>query len=235
MRFLRLLRPLLAAVTLISAAAGAFAVEPKNGVDYLTLDAATRPEAGKKIEVIEFFMYQCPHCNRLEPLISDWVRKQGENIAFRRVHLAFSGPNDPQAHAYVTLDAMGKLDAVHQKIFNAIHVDHIRLSTDEALLDFVAKNGIDKKQYLEFFNSFAVQTKMKRGSQLTATYKIDSAPSIVVNGHYVTSPSMAGRPGQAENLSQIAALQVLDALVLKSQKDNGVAAAGSAAVKTVKK
>ncbi|MET3132179.1 thiol:disulfide interchange protein DsbA [Oxalobacteraceae bacterium GrIS 1.11] len=234
---MRFLRHMLAAVTLMVSASGAFAAEPKNGVDYLTLDAPARAEAGKKVEVLEFFMYHCPHCYALDPLMAAWVKKQGDNIAFHRVHMAFSGPSDPQAHAYVTLEAMGKLDVMHDKIFRAIHVDHNRLNKDDMLLDFVVKNGIDKTKYLEFFNSFAVQTKLKRGGQLVAAYKLESAPSIVIDGHYVTSPSMAGRPGQAEQLSQQATIEVMDALVAKTMKERGAAAPGvsAPAAKPVKK
>lgn len=222
MRFLRLL---LAAVALMASTSGAFAAEPQNGVDYTTLESAARPDTGKKIEVVEFFMYSCPHCNALEPLMSEWVKKQGDNIVFRRVHMAFSGPNDPQAHAYVTLEAMGKLDVVHDKIFRAIHVERNRLNKDEALADFIGKNGVDKAKYLEFFNSFAVQTKLKRGISQINTYKLTSAPSIVIDGRFVTSPSQAGRPGQPELQSQQATLRVMDALVARAMAESGKGAA----------
>lgn len=221
---MRLLRLLLASVTLMACSAGVFAAEPKNGIDYITLDTA-RVDAGKKIEVVEFFLYSCPHCNALEPQMAQWVKKQGDNIAFRRVHLMFGGPKDPQALAYTTLEAMGKLDLVHEKIFHAIHVERNRLNKDDALADFVAKNGVDKAKYLEMLNSFGVQTKIKRNAQLAASYKIDSAPSIVIDGRFVTSPTLAGRPGQPEQQSQQATLAVMDALVAKAQKEKGIAPA----------
>jgi thiol:disulfide interchange protein DsbA len=215
MRFLRLM---LAAVALSFTAAGAYAAEPKDGVDYNTLAAPVASDAGKKVEVIEFFMYSCPHCNALEPLMADWVKKQGDKIVFRRVHFPASGVNDPQAHAYLTLEAMGKLDGVHEKIFRAIHVERNRLNKDDALTDFITKNGVDKAKYLEYFNSFAVQTKMKRAGQIVTAYKVDSAPTIVIDGRYVTSPSIAGRPNMSELGSQQATLQVMDYLVAKAAK-----------------
>ena len=215
MRFLRLM---LAAVALSFTAAGAYAAEPKDGADYNTLASPVASETGKKVEVIEFFMYSCPHCNALEPLMADWVKKQGDKIVFRRVHFPASGVNDPQAHAYLTLEAMGKLDGVHEKIFRAIHVERNRLNKDDALTDFIAKNGVDKAKYLEYFNSFAVQTKMKRAGQIVTAYKVDSAPTIVIDGRYVTSPSIAGRPNMSELGSQQATLQVMDYLVAKAAK-----------------
>jgi protein dithiol oxidoreductase (disulfide-forming) len=215
MRFLRLM---LAAVALSFTAAGAYAAEPKEGVDYNTLASPVASDTGKKVEVIEFFMYSCPHCNALEPLMADWVKKQGDKIVFRRVHFPASGVNDPQAHAYLTLEAMGKLDGVHDKIFRAIHVERNRLNKDDALTDFITKNGVDKAKYLEYFNSFAVQTKMKRAGQIVTAYKVDSAPTIVIDGRYVTSPSIAGRPTMSELASQQATMQVMDYLVAKAAK-----------------
>ena len=46
-------------------AAGAIAAPntPKAGVEYKVLGKPQPTEAGKKIEVIEFFGYFCPHCN----------------------------------------------------------------------------------------------------------------------------------------------------------------------------
>ncbi len=224
MRFLRLM---LAAVTLMASTSGAFAAEPKSGTDYTVLESPVRSDTGKKVEVTEFFMYSCPHCKALDPLLSEWVKKQGDAILFHRVHFP-SSANDPQAHAYLTLEAMGKLDGLHEKIFTAIHVDHNRLNKDELLLDFVAKNGVDKAKYLDYFNSFAVQAKMKRLPQIIAAYKVDSAPTLVIDGRFVTSPSLTSRPGQTELQSQQAVLQVMDGLVAKVQQEKGAKPAAAA-------
>lgn len=213
---MRYLRFMLAAATLAFAATGASAAEPVLGTDYKVLDTPVRNDTGAKIEVVEFFMYSCPHCNALEPLMSDWVKKQGDKIVFRRIHFPAMGEKDPQAHAYLTLEAMGKLEGVHDKIFRAIHVERNRLRTDDAVTDVVVKAGVDKAKYLEYFNSFGVQTKMKRAGALVESYKVDSAPTIVIDGRFVTSPSQAGRPGQPEMVSMQNTLNVMDYLVAKA-------------------
>ncbi|AKU24855.1 thiol:disulfide interchange protein DsbA/DsbL [Massilia sp. MB5] len=212
---MRYLRFMLAAATLAFSAAGASAAEPVNGTEYKVLDTPVRNDTGAKVEVIEFFMYSCPHCNSLEPLMADWVKKQGDKIAFRRIHFA-SSDKDPHAHAYLTLEAMGKLEGVHDKIFRAIHVERNRLRSDDAMTDVVVKAGVDKAKYLEYFNSFGVQTKMKRSNQLVSSYKVDSAPTIVIDGRFVTSPAQAGRPGQPEMVSMQNTLAVMDYLVAKA-------------------
>src|SRR5690348_9438193 len=96
---------------LASTAALASPANPQNGVDYLTLSQLQPVQAtGKKVEVIEFFMYHCPVCNALEPGFENWTRQQGDRISVRRVHFPYTGPNDPEAHLYLTLEALGKID-----------------------------------------------------------------------------------------------------------------------------
>lgn len=216
---MRLLRLLLASVAFVASASGAYAADFKNGVDYTTLDTPVRADTGKKVEVVEVFMYHCPHCNALDPVLNEWVKKQGDKIVFRRLHMA---PNltEAQAHAFATLEAMNALgNGLHEKIFHAIHVEHNRLNTDEGLLDFVTKNGVDKAKYLEFFNSFAVQTKMKRSMQLVSAYKLDSAPSLVIDGHYTTSPAQAGHGQSSVPAAHAALFQVMDMLVAKTSAE----------------
>ncbi|MGW8391186.1 thiol:disulfide interchange protein DsbA/DsbL [Pseudoduganella sp. HUAS MS19] len=212
---MRLLRLLIASAALMFTAAGAYAAEPKQGVDYTVLDTPVRTEAqGKKVEVVEFFMYTCPHCNALEPRIAAWVKQNADKVHFRRIHFA-RGEKDPLARAYVTLEAMGATDAASQKLFHAIHVERKRLMREEDVTAVVVSAGIDKAKYESVYKSFSVESKMKRMESTVAQYKVDSAPTLVVDGRYVTSPTMAGRPNQPEEQSQAAALAVVDYLVAK--------------------
>jgi thiol:disulfide interchange protein DsbA len=213
---MRLLRLLIASAALMFTAAGAHAAEPKQGVDYTVLDTPVRTEApGKKVEVVEFFMFTCPHCNALEPRMSAWVKQNADKVHFRRIHFA-RGEKDVLARAYVTLETMGTPDIASQKLFNAIHVERKRLMREEDVTAVVVSAGIDKAKYESVYKSFSVESKMKRMATIINQYKVDSAPTLVIDGRYVTSPSMAGRPGQPEDQSQAAALAVADYLVAKA-------------------
>lgn len=211
MRFLNLLRPLVAMLALVTAAAGA--ADFKNGLDYNTVDGP-RPQTGSKVEVLEFFMYHCPHCNVLDPLLAGWVKKNANKVVFRRMHMG----DDAQARAFYTLEALN-IPQLHEKIFRAIHVERNRLNTDQALLDFVVKNGVDKANYLNAFNSFGVQAKLKRAQQVAAQYKLDSVPALVVDGRYTTSPAVAGHGLTSADDAHKALFAVLDSLVAKSLQD----------------
>jgi thiol:disulfide interchange protein DsbA len=192
---------------------------PQNGVDYATLAQPQPVQAnGKKVEVIEFFMYHCPVCNALEPLFEDWIRKEGDRITVRRIHIPSTGPADPEAHLYLTLDALGRLGDMHEKVFKAVHVDHIRLNKDDAIIDWVAKNGIDRAQFLEAWNSFGVTTRLRQLRRVTADYQVESAPTLIVGGRFLTNPGLLSNQMQGADREAVfkATLQVADKLVDKA-------------------
>ena len=218
---MRALRFALIAASLVASTAFASPTDPKNGVEYTTLAQPQAVQAaGKKVEVIEFFMYHCPHCNALEPTLEQWAKKQGDNIVLRRIHIPATGPNDPEAHLYLTLEALGKVDQMHAKVFKAMHVDRVRLTKDDVIIDWVSKNGIDRKTFTDAWNSFGVTTKLRRLNQIVGAYKVDGAPTIVVDGMYVTSPAVVYNSVKTNNEQVLfqSTLQVVDALIAKAAK-----------------
>jgi thiol:disulfide interchange protein DsbA len=218
---MRFLQFAVAAIGLVASTAFASVTDPKLGSEYVQLASPQPVQAvGKKVEVIEFFMYHCPHCNVLEPFLADWVKKQGDKILFKRVHMPFRGANDPEAHLYLTLEAMGKLDEMHAKVFKAFHTDRVRLDKEDVIFDWVAKNGVDKAKFVETWNSFGVMSKLKRLPAVLNAYKIDSVPTLVVDGRLMTSPSVvdASNRGMNEAALSKATIQVLDAMVTQVAK-----------------
>ncbi|TFW27308.1 thiol:disulfide interchange protein DsbA/DsbL [Massilia horti] len=219
---MRFLRFALVAASLIAGTAFASPTNPVDGVDYVTINPPQPTQAtGKKVEVIEFFMYHCPHCNALNPSLDQWVKKQGDNISFRRIHMpATGGPNDPEAHLYLTLEAMGKADEFQPKVFKAMHVERLRLNSDQAIIDWVTKQGVDRTKFLDTWNSFGVTTKLRRLPQLMDAYKITGVPTLVIDGKYQTSPSLVYNSLKTSNETQLfqGTFQVADALVAKAAK-----------------
>jgi thiol:disulfide interchange protein DsbA len=226
---MRSLRFAVAAAALFATTAMASPVDPKNGAEYITLAAPQAPQVvGKKIEVIEFFAYHCPACNLMEPHVADFVKKQGENINFKRIPFPFTGPNDPEAHLFLTLDAMGKSEEYGPKVFRSFHVERVRLSTDEAILNWVAKSGLDKAKFTEYWNSFGVLTKLRRLPQLVSNlYKVDGTPTFVVDGRFLTSPGAVGQANPTVGNADVPAAfsTTLAALVAKAAKEKGFSAA----------
>ncbi|MFZ6875266.1 thiol:disulfide interchange protein DsbA/DsbL [Undibacterium sp. Di27W] len=218
---MRLLRLLLITLSLISATAFATPAAPKEGTDFISLKTPQATQAtGKKIEIIEFFMYHCPACYALEPTVNDWVKKQGDNIVFRRIHLPLTGEKDPEAHLFLTLEAMNLETSLHAKVLATWHVERARLTSDDENTAWAVKNGLDKAKFLSFYNSFTVISKLKNLSKLVSSYQVDSTPTFVVDGRFLTNPSMIGTayPNITRDQLYQATMQVLEGLMAKSKK-----------------
>lgn len=204
------------------AALSASAADPQAGTHYLVLPAAQPTDTGRQVEVIEFFAYYCPHCYAFEPALEAWVKKQGDNIVFKRVHIQGGAGVLPQQRLFYTLDAMGLLNQYHQKVFDAMHQQRLRLSSDEQVFDWAAQNGIDRAKFVETYRSFGIQAKLRRAAAMMDAYGVDRWPLVVVDGRFVTSPSHAGAgapEGTTEAQQQQAALQAMDFLVAKAKAD----------------
>lgn len=216
---MRPLRLAFIAAFLVAGLANAAPLEPRNGAEFTTLAAPQATQAtGKKVEVIEFFAYHCGACNAFEPALVEWAKKQGDNIVMRRIPLPFQGPLDPEARLFLTLQAMGELDKYHHRVFRAVHVERKRLMKEDEIIAWAAVNGLDKARFLDAWNSFGVQSQLKRLAQLGTAYKVSGTPTVVIDGKYVTSPDAVWKANKLEDTEALlsATTQVLDALVARA-------------------
>ena len=185
--------------------------KPEDGNEYKSLDKRVAMEAPQgKIEVIEFFWYGCPHCNSFEPQLEAWSKKLPADVVLKRVPVAFRDDFVPQQRLFYSLEAMGKLDDVHRKVFQTIHVDKQSIDKEPSIVAWVEKQGLDKAKFQELYNSFAISTKSRRASQLQEAFKVEGVPALGIGGRYYTDGSMAGNMGRA--------LQVTDYLIGEARK-----------------
>ena len=188
----------LAAVSAVAAttlALPAFAqAAPKEGKDYVKLGKPVASEApAGKVDVIEFFWYNCSHCNEFEPTFANWVKMAPKNASVRRVPVAFNASFAPQQKLYYTLEGMGKVDELHARVFRAIHVERQNLSKEDAIFAWMAKQpGVDMAKFKEMYNSFTVSNQVRRASQLQEAYGVEGVPSLGVAGRYYTDGTLAG-------------------------------------------
>ncbi|MEY4294836.1 MAG: hypothetical protein RLY82_524 [Pseudomonadota bacterium] len=184
---------------------------PEEGLDYIKLDKPAATEAPKgKIEVVEFFWYHCPHCNHFEPALQAWLKKLPKDVHFKRVPVAFRPNFVPDQQLFYTLEAMGKLDAMHTKVFHAIHTEKLNLDDRAAIISWAAAQGLDKAKFTETFDGFAVGSKAQRATQLQTAYNVSGVPALGVAGKFYTDGATAQ--------SMTRALQIVDSLIAQQRK-----------------
>jgi len=196
---------LLASPVAQSHAQGGGFVEGRHYVRLATPQPVLAP-AGK-IEVVEFFWYGCPHCYSLEPFTSSWLKNQPAGIDFVRLPVIWGPVHRAHAQMFYTLQALGKLDALHQKAFEEIQRNGKPLAANgddaETLrqqVAFAKANGISESDYTKAFQSFTVQTKLQQAADLTRRYQVEGVPLVVINGKYVSDVGMAGGPANLISL-----------------------------------
>jgi thiol:disulfide interchange protein DsbA len=213
----------LAMTLAVAFAAPANAETWEEGTHYEKLETPVQTDSDGKIEVAEVFWYGCPHCYRFKPLVEAWEKTLPDDVDFVMLPAALGRSWEPHARAYYALESMGELDKVHDALFDALAGEHQQLNTPEALADFVADHGVDRDEFLKNYNSFGVNARMQQAQSKIRGARITGVPTMLVNGKYKVSASMAG--------SHEAVLKVVDYLIDKERSNEhgaGGAESGSA-------
>ncbi|MDU0810745.1 MAG: thiol:disulfide interchange protein DsbA/DsbL [Burkholderia sp.] len=163
---------------------------PIAGKDYIVIKN-TRPTylPTGNFKVIEFFWYGCPYCNKFEPILKTWVKDQGNKIDFKRIPVVFGKKFIPHARLFYTLEALGISENLSSVIFNEIHNKKNFLLKQQDQADFLAKQGIDKKKFLDIANSLIIENKIKKSIETLKEYEISTVPTVIIAEKYKTSPS----------------------------------------------
>ena len=184
------------------------------GRDYRKIAQPVVTLEPNKIEVLEFFMYSCPHCHALEPTLEDWAKRLPSYVTLRRIPAVFGALPELHAKLFYTLEAMGQLSAIHARVFAALHIQRRTLDKVDDIIQFAVNNGLNQKLFADTFHSFAVATQIRKGKQLIDGYDVDGVPTLGVDGRWATSVSMAGGNQRA--------LAVVDYLIAVAQKSKSL-------------
>jgi thiol:disulfide interchange protein DsbA len=205
----RWLAPLVTvALLLVAQAAPAQGVVVEEGKNFIRLKNPQPVESGKKIEVLEFFSYGCPHCGDLEPVLQGWLKNLPADVQFRRIPVMFQERWIGYAKIYYTLEALGAESKLSPAVFTTLHARGASLWQDKGFFDWAAAQGLDRKAVEEMYGSFAIAGKVKRAQLAAQAYGVQSVPLIIVDGKYMT-----------KDVQHAAMPVVLDALIAKARAE----------------
>ncbi len=143
-----------------------------------------------KVEVLEVFSYACPHCFRFEPAVHKWLQNKPAQAEFKRMPVLFVGRHgELLARAYYIADALGVEKKISSAIFNTLHVKRERISNKATLKNIFVAQGVSAKDFDAMYDSFAVDSGLRKSKMMTSKLGITGVPTIVVQGKYRTAPS----------------------------------------------
>ena len=162
------------------------------GKQYVALSNPQPTSTEDMVEVVELFWYGCPHCYELEPFISDWRASKPEDVEFVRMPAILGKGWELLAKAYYTAELLNVMDKVHPALFHAMHKDRQKFKSEADVQALFSNQGVSSDDFKNTFNSFAVAVKINHAREMTRRYAITGVPTIIVNGKYSTSGSLAG-------------------------------------------
>lgn len=173
-------------------ASSSFATEYREGVHYERISPPQPTETGSNVEVLEIFWYGCPHCRDFEPFIEQWLETKPADVEFRRLPGVFHRSWVPHARAYFTAEALGVVDQIHGPLFEAIHRDKRRIFDEASLGEFFVERGVAAEDFSKTYTSFSIDAKVRQATSKAAEYQIRGVPTVIVNGEFRSSGSLAG-------------------------------------------
>lgn len=219
MRLIDLFRYALLAAGLSLLVAASHAAQLTAGKDYVPVKPPQPTDSGSKVEVMEFFWYGCPHCNNLQPSLEAWLKRKPADVEFRRIPAIFQDSWVPLTKAYYTIEAMGLIDKLHQEMFASLHKQRVRLQDANAIFDWAASKGVDRKKFADTYNSFGINGRTQRSIELTRKHDIPGTPALVIDGQYLTAPSMTLKADRTVDYDRF--FQVVDGLIAEARKSKG--------------
>ncbi len=162
-----------------------FAQSFVEGVNYERLVQPVGVADPSKIEVVEAFSYSCGGCFAFEPKIQAFKAQQLDDVAVVQTHVTYSRDNELLANVFYTAKALGVLDTMHQKIFDAIHLSGKRYSSKADYRELFVANGVDGGDFDKTINSFGIRGQVRRAEKLLGQYGVNGTPQLVVDGTYI--------------------------------------------------
>ena len=103
------------------------------------------------------------------------------------------------AKAFYAMETLGVAEKLHTPLFDAINKNKTLNPTDEkaAIAWVTAQSGMDKLKVEQAFKSFTINTHLNRAAQIFRASGATGVPSLVIDGKYITSSTMAGGNEQA--------------------------------------
>jgi thiol:disulfide interchange protein DsbA len=200
-----LLAPALALLAL-----NATAQAEKSG-EFQRIDPPHAAVANGRVEVIEFFYYGCPVCYETQPFLTRWLGAAPDYVTMRRVPALSSEAWEPFAKLYYTLEILGQIERLHWPVYDNFHFEDVRLNDERVMVDWAARNGIEREKFVQTYSSQAVAGKVAEARELLKSYDVRAVPTFIVDGKFLTSARLAGGTEQV--------IRVLDRLVRLAREE----------------
>ncbi len=180
----------------LSHALGVRAVDepPDEGRPKFFLIPAQPTDDPQRIEVREFFYYGCGACYAFEPYLREWEQDKATDVLLVRTPALRTTRWIPLTKVYLVLLKLGAHVRFHQDVFDAYHFDSIDLGDGDVFADWAQTKGLDRNLVRRTWDAKEIAIALELTHTATRRYGVQGVPALVVDGRFLTSPSLAGGP-----------------------------------------
>ena len=185
---------------------------------YLVVPPQPTSVPAGKIEVTEVFSYACPACNSFYPIMDKLKASLPANAELDFVPASFNQAEDwPMfQRAYLAAQIMGIDKRTHDAMFDAIwktgelaivdpHTNRLKVplpDIQDAAAWYAKTAGVKAEAFVTAANSFGVDSRIRQSDQLVKDFRVESTPTIIVNGKYRFTANDAGGYAQSIELTK---------------------------------
>lgn len=158
---------------------------------WVELSAAQRSSVpGLERRVVVFVHFTCPFCRAIHPSLKRWSKGLPAGISYEVVPAVGLPSHAAMALAYYTVleVAPGKLDAYVEQLFVGLQDQNQPAESPETYIEAARLIGIPRETFLRGTQSESVRRFAMRAQALTAAYRLNEVPSVVVGNRYLTAP-----------------------------------------------
>ncbi len=158
--------------------------------DYIELEREHQTANPDRIEVLNFYSYTCKYCYELE---MNYIRSWDvpEDVDLIGVPVLFKPELEPMSRGYIASEILGIVKDFHPELFYQYKIENKKFRDAKSMAKIAVKFGVTEKEFIDTYNSFAVDAQFRRVQGLVKEYKMRSVPNFIVNGKYQTGPSIA--------------------------------------------
>jgi protein dithiol oxidoreductase (disulfide-forming) len=159
------------------------AAQFEEGTNYKVLDLPHTDQP----TVTEFFSFYCPHCFKFESVLEQLQKQLPTGTIFQKSHVSFMGGDMgiPMSKAYATMVSLNIENKMVPVMFDRIHIKRQPPKDNSELRSIFTNEGVDGTKFDDAFNSFAVDSMVRRFDQEFNDSGLTCVPSVVVNGKYL--------------------------------------------------
>ena len=153
------------------------------------LDTSKAPHAGSedaRIRLVEFFDYECPHCQVFKPVMEQVVADKSGQVAmsFMMFPLSMHHESRTAAQAALAASQQGKFKEMHERLFEpqAAH-------GHDAVVGYAKELGLDIAKFQKAYDDASPQvtTDLKQGEDAG----VDATPTLFFNDRKYEGPMIA--------------------------------------------